>query len=64
VLLAVVKSSQTRTVVNRAANAFRGLLKLCVVATLLWEHLPSNARLGAPRITAAAHKLARIFLSP
>ena len=59
-----VKSSQTRKVVNRAANAFR------VAAQSLSRSRSAlgafsrrlRARLGAPKaITAAAHKLARMF---
>lgn len=59
-----VKSSQTRTVVNRAANAFR-------MAAFSLTHSRSalgafyrrlRSRLGAPKaITATAHKLARLF---
>jgi transposase len=59
-----VKSSQTRTVVNRAANAFR-------LAAFSLTHSRSalgafyrrlRSRLGAPKaITATAHKLARLF---
>jgi hypothetical protein len=59
-----VKSSKTRKVVNRAANAFR-------VAAQSMHHSASalggyyrrmRAKLGAPKaITATAHKLARIF---
>ncbi len=59
-----VKSSQTRPVVNRAANAFR-------IAAFSLTHSHSalgafyrrlRARLGAPKaITATAHKLARLF---
>ncbi|MEI2581670.1 IS110 family transposase [Scytonema sp. PRP1] len=59
-----VKSSQTRPVVNRAANAFR-------MAAFSLTHSNSalggfyrrlRARLGAPKaITATAHKLARLF---
>lgn len=40
------------------------LHKLCAEVTLLWEHTidGQQARLGAPKaITAAAHKLARLF---
>jgi transposase len=59
-----VKSSKTRPVVNRAANAFR-----MAAQTLCRSHSALGAyyrrmqrRLGAPKaITAAAHKLARIF---
>ncbi len=59
-----VKSSQTRHVVNRAANAFR------LAANALSRSHSANgaffrrlrARLGSPKaITATAHKLARIF---
>ena len=59
-----VKSSQTRRVVNRAANAFR------LAANALSRSQSANgaffrrlrARLGSPKaITATAHKLARIF---
>ncbi|MEH2079964.1 MAG: IS110 family transposase [Nostoc sp.] len=59
-----VKSSQTRTVVNRAANAFR-------MAAFSLTHSRSalgafyrrlRSRLGVPKaITATAHKLARLF---
>ena len=59
-----VKSSQTRTVVNRAANAFR-----MAAFSLTHSHSALGAfyrrlrsRLGAPKaITATAHKLARLF---
>ncbi|KST70326.1 IS110 family RNA-guided transposase [Mastigocoleus testarum] len=59
-----VKSSKTRPVANRAANAFR-----MAAQTLSRSHSALGAyyrrmqtRLGAPKaITAAAHKLARIF---
>ena len=59
-----VKSSQTRHVVNRAANAFR-----MAAQTLARSHSALGAyyrrmrtRLGGPQaITATAHKLARIF---
>ena len=59
-----IKSSQTRHVVNRAANAFR------LAANALSRSQSANgaffrrlrARLGSPKaITATAHKLARIF---
>ncbi len=59
-----VQSSQTRRVVNRAANAFR------LAANALSRSQSANgaffrrlrARLGSPKaITATAHKLARIF---
>lgn len=59
-----VKSSQTRTVVNRAANAFRMAAQtLCRSHSALGAfYRRMQARLGAPKaITAAAHKLARIF---
>lgn len=59
-----VKSSKTRPVVNRAANAFR-------MAAFSLTHSRSalgafyrrlRSRLGAPKaITATAHKLARMF---
>jgi hypothetical protein len=59
-----VKSSQTRTVVNQAANAFR-------MAAFSLTHSRSalgafyrrlRSRLGAPKaITATVHKLARLF---
>ena len=58
------KSSQTRCVVNHAANAFR-------LAAFAVSHSRSalgafyrrlRARLGAPKaITATAHKIARLF---
>ncbi len=59
-----VKSSKTRQVVNRAANALR-----MAAQTLSRSHSAlgafyrrMQARLGAPKaITATAHKLARIF---
>ncbi|MDZ8239224.1 MAG: IS110 family transposase [Nostoc sp. ChiQUE01a] len=59
-----VKSSQTLTVVNRAANAFR-----MAAFSLTHSHSALGAfyrrlrfRLGAPKaITATAHKLARLF---
>lgn len=59
-----IKSSQTRTVVNRAANAFRMAAQtLCRSHSALGAYYRRmQARLGAPKaITAAAHKLARIF---
>lgn len=59
-----IKSSQTRKVINRAANAFR-------LAAQAVSHSRSalgafyrrvRSRLGAPKaITATAHKLARLF---
>jgi hypothetical protein len=59
-----VKSSQTRCVVNRAANAFRmaaQALKNSQSALGAFYRRLRN-RLGAPKaITATAHKLARIF---
>jgi len=59
-----VKTSKTRPVVNRAANAFR-----MAAQTLVRSHSALGAfyrrihsRLGAPKaITACAHKLARLF---
>jgi transposase len=59
-----VKSSQTRCVVNRAANAFRmaaqALKNSQSALGAFYRRLRS--RLGAPKaITATAHKLARIF---
>ncbi len=59
-----VKSSQTRQVVNRAANAFRiaafSLTRSRSALGAFYRRLRS--RLGAPKaITATAHKLARIF---
>lgn len=59
-----VKSSKTRPVVNRAANAFRmAALTLCRSNTALGAYYRRIlSRLGAPKaITATAHKLARIF---
>ncbi|MBW4502000.1 MAG: transposase [Scytonema hyalinum WJT4-NPBG1] len=59
-----IKSSQTRSVVNRAANAFRMAAQtLCRSHSALGAYYRRmQARLGAPKaITAAAHKLARIF---
>lgn len=59
-----VKSSKTRKVVNRAANAFRMAAQtLCRSHSALGAfYRRMQARLGAPKaITAAAHKLARIF---
>ena len=59
-----VKSSKTRQVVNRAANAFR-MAAQCLIrsqSALGAFYRRMRARLGAPKaITAAAHKLARIF---
>lgn len=59
-----VKSSQTRPVVNRAANAFRmaafSLTQSRSALGAFYRRLRS--RLGAPKaITATAHKLARLF---
>lgn len=59
-----VKSSQTRRVVNRAANAFRmaaqSLGKSRTALGAFYRRMRS--RLGAPKaITATAHKLARLF---
>lgn len=59
-----VKSSATRRVVNRAANAFR--LAACSAgksqSALGAFYRRLRARLGAPKaITATAHKIARIF---
>lgn len=59
-----VKSSKTRHVVNRAANAFRlaaqSLSRSQSALGAFYRRLRS--RLGAPKAnTAAAHKLARIF---
>ena len=59
-----VKSSQTRKVVNRAANAFRlaaqSLSRSRSALGAFYRRLRS--RLGAPKaITATAHKLARMF---
>ena len=58
------KSSQTRKVINRAANAFRiaaqSLSRSRSALGSFYRRLRS--RLGAPKaITAAAHKLARMF---
>ena len=59
-----VKSSQTRKVINRAANAFRiaaqSLSRSRSALGSFYRRL--RARLGAPKaITATAHKLARMF---
>lgn len=59
-----VKSSQTRQVINRAANAFRMAAQTAGKSNsalgAFYRRLRS--RLGAPKaITATAHKLARIF---
>ena len=59
-----VKSSKTRPVVNRAANAFRMAAQTLTrsQSALGAFYRRMKARLGAPKaITAAAHKLARIF---
>lgn len=59
-----VKSSKTRTVVNRAANAFRMAAQtLCRSNSALGAYYRRMlSRMGAPKaITATAHKLARIF---
>jgi transposase len=59
-----VKSSKTRPVANRAANAFRMAAQtLCRSHSALGAYYRRmQARLGAPKaITATAHKLARIF---
>ena len=59
-----VKNSQTRHVVNRAANAFRmGAQCLRNSPTALGAfYRRLRSRLGAPKaITATAHKLARLF---
>jgi hypothetical protein len=59
-----VKSSQTRPVVNRAANAFRmaafSLTQSRSALGAFYHRLRS--KLGAPKaITATAHKIARLF---
>ena len=59
-----VKSSQTRCVVNRAANAFgfaaQALKNSCSALGAFYRRLRS--RLGTPKtITATAHKIARLF---
>lgn len=59
-----VKSSKTRPVVNRAANAFRmAALSLTQSRSALGAfYRRLRSRLGAPKaITATAHKLARLF---
>lgn len=59
-----VKSSRTRPVVNRAANAFRMAAQTAGKShsALGAFYRRLRARLGAPKaITATAHKLARIF---
>ncbi|AFY31796.1 IS110 family transposase [Calothrix sp. PCC 7507] len=58
------KNSQTRSVVSRAANAFRMAAQtLCRSNSALGAYYRRmQAKMGAPKaITAAAHKLARIF---
>ena len=59
-----IKSSQTRSVVNRAANAFRMAAQTAGKSNsalgAFYRRLRS--RLGSPKaITATAHKIARIF---
>ena len=59
-----VKSSKTRNIVNRAANAFpMAAQTLCRSHSALGAfYRRMQSRLGAPKaITAAAHKLARLF---
>jgi len=59
-----VQTSKTRPVVNRAANTFRMAAQtLCRSHSALGAYYRRmQARLGAPKaITAAAHKLARVF---
>ena len=59
-----IKSSKTRKVVNRAANAFRMAAQSLTHSSsaLGGYYRRMSARLGAPEaITATAHKLARIF---
>lgn len=59
-----VKSSKTRPVVNRAANAFRlAALSLTQSRSALGAfYRRLRSRLGAPKaMTATAHKLARMF---
>ena len=59
-----VKSAKTRPVVNRAANAFRMAAQTLTrsQSALGAFYRRMKAKLGAPKaITAAAHKLARIF---
>jgi transposase len=59
-----VKSSKTRPVINRAANAFRMAAQtLCRSNSALGGfYRRMQSRMGAPKaITATAHKLARIF---
>jgi transposase len=62
-----VKSSKTRLVANRAANAFRMAAQtLCRSHSALGAYYRRmQARLGAPKaITAAAHKASPYFLPP
>ena len=63
---AKVKSSKTRLVVNRAANAFRMAAQtLCRSHSVGAYYRRMQARLGAPKaITAAADKERTYFLSP
>nr|WP_215609671.1 transposase [Leptothoe spongobia] len=59
-----VKSSKTRRVVNRAANAFRMAAQTLSrsQSALGAFYRRMKARLGGPKaITATAHKIARIF---
>ncbi len=59
-----VKSSKTRPVINRAANAFRMAAQtLCRSNSAMFGfYRRMQSRMGPPKaITAAAHKLARIF---
>jgi len=61
-----IKSSRTRKVVNRAANAFRMAAQAVrrTKSALGAYYRRIQARLGAPKaITATAHKIARIFYS-
>ena len=64
VLRSYIKSSQTRPVVNRAANAFRMAAQTAGKSNsalgAFYRRL--HSRLGSPKaITATAHKIARIF---
>ncbi len=59
-----VKSSQTRQVINRAANAFRlaaqAVSRSKTALGAFYRRI--KARAGAPKaITATAHKIARLF---
>lgn len=59
-----VKSTRTRSVINRAANAFRMAAQTAGKShsALGAFYRRLRARLGAPKaITATAHKIARIF---